>query len=236
MAFVIFAGNVAPEKLVPLLTVVQQDTGCTYTSIYRGKPARKLLAKLGKHDQTFLFEHQNDPGFNPANPPGTSTHELRSDGVAYRGPRGRPLRWWQCGIDVDDAHVEAFIRSCNKHGWHAHITYPNSVLEHHHVNLTRPPKYSLAVMWRARPVKRGSGGPRARWVVRTLRYIKDPQTHKPYLAPRGTPSKRIWAQQENAIKRFQRDHHQKGDGIVGLQTYRQMAAARRAEAARRKKK
>ena len=36
MAFVIFAGNVAPEKLVPVLAAIQQDTGCVYQSIYRG--------------------------------------------------------------------------------------------------------------------------------------------------------------------------------------------------------
>lgn len=242
MAFKIFSGNVVPEKLVPLLSVIQQETGVRYQSVFRGKSARKLLAKVGKHDQAYLYDGwiHHRPGFLPANPPGRSTHELRSDGVAYRGPVGRRLHWWQVGIDVDDAHVDDFIRAANRHGWHAHITYPNSKLEHHHINLTREPKYSPYVLWRTRPIHRGDVGPRARWVLNTLRYVRDPDTKKPYLTVSGKPARRIGDHQVDAIKRFQRDHHQKADGKVGLQTYRQMAAARRAEkkrrAAERKKK
>lgn len=231
MAFKIFAGNVAPEEIIPLLATIQDETGLQYQSIFRGKEARGLLAKLGKHDQEFLFEHQNEPGFNPANPPGRSTHELRSDGVAYAGPPGRRLKWWQVGIDTDNP--EAFIRAANRHGWHAHITYPSNPREHHHVNLTRPPKYSPTVLWKYKPIKRGDGGPRARWIVNTLRYVRDPDTKKPYLTPIGKASTHIWKKQEDAIKRFQRDHHQKADGLVGLQTYRQMVASKRAEKKRR---
>lgn len=217
----------APERLIPLLITIKAETGCTYQSIFRGTEARRLLAKCGKHDQAYLYAHQHDPGFNPANPPGRSTHECRSDAVAYRGPVGRRLRWWQVGIDVDDAHVAAFIAAANRHGWHAHITYPGSASEYHHINLTKRPKYSPAIWWRIRPVKRGSKGPRAAAVVRILRGVPSPKTGERYLKPRGKAARHIGAQQEAAIKHFQRDHHQKADGVVGIQTWRQMQAAKR---------
>ena len=39
----------------------------------------------------------------PANPPGRSSHELCSDGVAFAGPVGRELPWWQLGLDVSES-------------------------------------------------------------------------------------------------------------------------------------
>lgn len=235
MAFVIFSGNVAPRRLVPLLTVVQQETGCSYASIYRGSEATGLLHQLGKLSQAELYDGwvQRRPGFNPANPPGRSTHELRNDGVAYRGRAGRKLRWYQCGIDVDDEHVDDFIKACNRHRWHAHITYPNTPSEHHHVNLTRRPRFGPAVWWRVRPVQLHSRGPRARSVIRLLRGTMSPVTHERYLKPQGTPGRVITPHHVEAIKHFQRDHHQKADGVVGLQTYRALRAAHRRQEAKR---
>lgn len=235
MAFVIFSGNVAPKKLVPLLTVIQQETGCSYSSIYRGDGVSSLLRQLGKMSQRELYDgwvHRR-PGFNPANPPGYSTHELRNDGVAYAGPRGRKLAWYKCGIDVDDAHVHAFIEACNRHGWHAHITYPSDPREFHHVNLTKRPKFGPSVWWRVSPVKLGSRGPRARWVIRALRGTASPKTHERYLKPHGKPGRKILPHHVEAIKHFQRDHHQKADGIVGVQTMRQLRASHRSQLKKR---
>src|SRR3954470_16711372 len=95
-------------------------------SAYRGDAARSLLKRLGGHTQAFLYHawRRRLPGFNPANPPGRSTHELRSDGVAYRGPVGRKLSYWCVGMDVDDGHVAAFKRAAAKHGWIAFQPYP----------------------------------------------------------------------------------------------------------------
>lgn len=79
-------------------------------------------------------------GFNPANPPGRSTHELRSDAVAYRGPVGRPLSWWQLGLDCSEA---AELRTVlNRLGYAAFRPYPDG-REVHHVNLRRSPTARL---------------------------------------------------------------------------------------------
>jgi hypothetical protein len=42
------------------------------------------------------------PGANPANGPGQSTHERRNDGIAYPGPVGEQLEYWQVGMDWDN--------------------------------------------------------------------------------------------------------------------------------------
>lgn len=71
----------------------------TLTSADRRKG---IPERYGKLSQAALYAGwiAHKLGFNPANPPGRSTHELRSDGVAYRGPVGRPLSWWQEGLDA----------------------------------------------------------------------------------------------------------------------------------------
>lgn len=241
MSYVVIDGCPAPERLEPLLREIKAAIGCTYQSIYRGSDAEKLLKANGKHSQAFLFDgfRRGLPGFNPANPPGQSTHELRSDAVAYAGPVGRQLRWWQVGIDVDDAHVAAFISAAAQRGWTAHITYPTSRLEYHHVNLVKAPKISAALWWKWRPIRRGARavpGTRGRWVVKTLRFLESPRDHKRYLHPHGKPPRTITSHVAGAIAHFQRDHHQHADGVVGLHTMRQMRAAKRSQTRKRKAK
>lgn len=124
-----------PKPMYPLLKKLKRETGCTYESIYRGTDVEKLLEHYGKHDQAWLYAHL--PA-GTANPPGRSTHELRSDGVAYAGPIGRKLVWWQCGIDIDDAHVDAVIAAARKHGWTLFRPYGAGV-EFHHVNFAHRP-------------------------------------------------------------------------------------------------
>lgn len=235
MSYVVVTGCPAPERLEPLLREIASEIGCSYNSIYRGTDARRLLEANGKHDQAWLYAHL-PPGV--ANPPGRSTHELRSDGQAYAGPVGRRLRWWQCGIDLDDRHVAAFIRAASKRGWSAHVTYPGSAVEAHHVNLTRAPHISMALWFKWRPVRHGQKAKtgRPRWVVKRLRFLASPKDHERYLKPHGKPPGRIDDHVVAAIKRFQRDHHQKADGIVGMHTYRQMRASYRSQKAKRAKK
>src|SRR4051812_14977149 len=93
--------------------------GARLQSCYRGTDAESLLRRLGKSSQRalWLLWQRRAPGANPANPPGRSTHELRSDGVAYPGPVGRKLSYWQVGMDWDDAHIEALIRAAKRRGW-----------------------------------------------------------------------------------------------------------------------
>jgi lysozyme len=124
-----------PKPMYPLLRKLKEETGCVYQSIYRGTDVEKLLEKFGKHDQAWLFANL-PPG--TANPPGRSTHELDSDGVPYPGPIGRKLVWWECGIDIDDAHVDAVIAAARKHGLTLFRPYGAGV-EFHHVNFAHKP-------------------------------------------------------------------------------------------------
>lgn len=131
-----------PAKLAPFLNILLKRSGASLQSCYRGDDARALLNHLGKSSQTQLWQGYQDhrPGFNPANPPGFSTHELHSDGVAYpHVPRGGKLLWWQCGIDIDDAHVERFIAHARKLGWDVWRPYPAGS-EYHHVNFRKAPR------------------------------------------------------------------------------------------------
>jgi lysozyme len=131
-------GCPCPRPLYAVLKKLKKETGCTYQSIYRGTDAEALLNRYGKHSQAYLYAHQGTEGIGPANPPGQSTHELCSDGVPYPGPLGRKLVWWQCGIDVDDAHVEALIAAAKRHGWKLYRPYPSGS-EYHHVNFAAKP-------------------------------------------------------------------------------------------------
>jgi hypothetical protein len=137
-------GCPVPRQLARIIRPALKASGATLTSCYRGSDpqGQRILHRNGKHTQAELyygFVHHL-PGFLPANRPGTSTHELRSDGAAYAGPVGRKLAWWQCGMDVDDAHVKRFERELRKRGVKVHQPYPTGS-EFHHVNLsTRPPR------------------------------------------------------------------------------------------------
>lgn len=139
--FVIYDGCVAPAALVPFLKKLKARTGCHYNSIYRGDGVDLLLNKLGKHSQRQLFDgfQRGLPGYLPANRPGTSTHELKSDGVAYPNvPVGHDLVWWQCGLDVNDDEVEKVKREAAKFGWEVWQPYPGT-REVHHLNFKRKP-------------------------------------------------------------------------------------------------
>lgn len=101
-----------------------------------------VAEKYGRMSQARLYAGwvARKAGFNPANPPGRSSHELRSDGVAYKGPVGRPLAWWQLGLDLSDS--ETFIRVASSRGYSFRRPY-SSASERHHVNLRKSPTRQL---------------------------------------------------------------------------------------------
>lgn len=72
----------------------------------------------------------------PANPPGRSSHELCSDGVAFTGPVGRELPWWQLGLDVSQSDQLLHILTALGYGVRRPYNTPS---EFHHVNFTRNP-------------------------------------------------------------------------------------------------
>ena len=98
--------------------------------------------KYGKLSQYALYMGwlAGKAGYAPANRPGRSTHELRSDSVAYRGPVGRPLAWWQLGLDVTES--DQLLAILNRLGYDAFRPY-SAGSERHHINLRKSPRRNL---------------------------------------------------------------------------------------------
>ena len=223
-----------PRKMYPLILEVKRRTGATLNSCYRASDAEHLLRRCGKLSQRQLYERwrAGRPGYNPANPPGRSTHELRSDGVAFSGPVGRRLRWWQVGMDWSSPGE--VVRAFNKLGY-AHITYPGNPQEGHHVNVYRKPRRKLMKFLRriydGRTLRAGHKGKDVQHLIWQLRYLG-------FLAKDFVPAKRDGKMLFNgpvrdAVVNFQERHFHKGDGIVGPQTKRQLIVSVRRKRARR---
>lgn len=211
-----------PEPLYDELYAIKQRTGVVYTSIYRGTDVEPLLRKLGKQSQRQLYEGwiNRRPGYNPANPPGYSTHELRSDGVAFpQWTRGARIPWYACGIDSTNA--SAIIREGSRRGWTVTLTYPSNPREQHHVNFRKAPRFKLFPV-----LKLGSRGPRVALLNRRLKRLGFRTKNS------GVFSDATYL----ALRKFQRRWHQKDDGIYGIQTDRQLKAALRKKAQERKRK
>jgi hypothetical protein len=206
-----------PSKLLPELKAIKDATGCVYASIYRGTDSRTLLEQCGKHDQKWLFENL-PPG--QANPPGASTHELFNDGVAYTWPAHVKMSWWHCGIDVDDAHVQAACDAARARGWIVTITYPTSPVEHHHINFRKRPIINLF-----KPLKLGSDGPRVKRLTQRLARLHPPPTPgQTYMEWHGVTS-HFTDHVEKAVKHFQSDHLLAPDGVVDSHTNAQLRVA-----------
>jgi hypothetical protein len=128
--FRIIDGCPCPETIAPYVYIVLREANQTASSIYRGRDARALLHRHGKHDQAEI--HEMYPAIS--NPPGRSQHELRSDGHANRGPVGRRIEEWEIGVDsgTDDAQAKARVEAAaRKHGWHVRHPYTRGVEGHH---------------------------------------------------------------------------------------------------------
>lgn len=142
MKFEVIDNCPVPVQIAPQVRLLKHDVPkAVLQSAYRGDQAAGLLRRLGKSTQAMLYRGwlKRLPGFNPANPPGFSTHELHSDGVAYRGPRGRIIRAWGCGLDWNDDAVGDLIQAAHRRGWELFRPY-KSGSEHHHLNFRKYPK------------------------------------------------------------------------------------------------
>jgi GH24 family phage-related lysozyme (muramidase) len=228
MKFEIVDDCPVPAGLADCVREIKRQTGARLASCDRSKEAEPYLRRLGKQSQRQLYDGwvRRLPGYNPANPPGFSTHERRNDGTAYPGPRGMVLRYWQVGMDWSDS--EAVVRAAAKLGFTATRTYPRDQREHHHLNFRKEPKVKLR-----RLLKLGSKGYRVAKMTRDLTIARDP-TGKPYLDKgQGIFDEKVDA----ALRRFQKDWDQLVDGVYGEQTARQLAVAVRAakRAAKEKK-
>jgi lysozyme len=116
-----------------------------------------VLAKFNKrhgtnlHGQQYLYDHQREPGFFPANRPGTTSHCLCADGnPAYRVgskvvPTGGKLPRYFLGIDACDTgpgckpnDCSTLIGTLEKLGYHVTRPY-HSGSEAHHFSFTNDP-------------------------------------------------------------------------------------------------
>lgn len=135
--FRVIQGCPFPAAIAPYFAILVADTGTTVNSGYRGDDAASILHAHGRHTQREVFQ-TSPPGV--ANPPGYSSHELRSDGNAiYRVPRGQKIPDWQCGIDVNDGDVLRMIAAAKTRGWTLVRPYTAGV-EFHHLVFARQPR------------------------------------------------------------------------------------------------
>lgn len=139
VTFRIIDGCPVNARVAPYVALVLARAKQRANSIYRGEDAAVLLHAHGKHTQAELYATL--PA-GVANPPGRSTHELRSDGVAYRGPIGRRLARWQQGVDSggnDHASKLAIEEAAAHYGWAVKHPYVAGV-EGHHWNFVKAPR------------------------------------------------------------------------------------------------
>lgn len=210
-------------SLAKVLRELDDEIAITFTSIDRSQAAvdfaRSHGAVLSSQAELYQGYVEHKPGFNPANPPGYSTHERRSDGVAYpQFTRGLPIPAWATGID--STNPQGLIAAAGKHGYVATVTYPGSSAEAHHINFRRKPIFSLPVL------KFGSKGPRVRKLTGRLSRLRRPHTDGTYL---NSPTSDFNANVKDAVRAFQADHHLVVDGIVGTNTLRQLKVSIRAQ-------
>ena len=206
-----------PRKLAHEVRALKAETGAVLNSCDRSSDAEPLLRRFGKHSQRELYQNfLRDPAhWNPANPPGFSTHERRNDGKAYPGTRGARLSYWQVGMDWSDP--SKIIRAAAKRGWIVTTTYPDSAREVQHVNFRKDPEHDIVL-------RRGSSGREVEKLTRALARITSPKDAEPYLERAQSRYDKVV---EAAVTRFQRDFRQCVDGVYGPQTATQLAVTLR---------
>lgn len=148
--YLIIDGCPVPYMVAPYVHELLLVAGQSANSIYRGTDAAKQLGHYGKHDQAWLYA--NLPA-GQANPPGQSTHELYSDGVAYpHYARGERLpETWMVGVDSgsNTLHDRQAIQHAATHlGYDVFHPYAAGVEMHHWNFRTRPKSKNPAkIIW-----------------------------------------------------------------------------------------
>lgn len=212
------AARPVPRRFAPIVKAVLARAGgrAWINSCARTQAAvdfaRKRGAVLSSQKELYDGWVKRLPGFNPANPPGRSTHEGFSDGVVYPGPIGRALRWWQWGLDIG-GDVDGFIRAARALGWI--VVRPYDVAsERHHVNFVKPPFFRKGVL---RP---GFKGKRVRKLRRWLVELGCLNRSKLGGTVYGPAV-------EKAVRRLQKRYGLEQDGVFGPHTRAQLKAALR---------
>lgn len=206
-----------PAKLAPALRRIKARSGATLNSCDRSPEAEPILRRHGKKSQRQLYEGfiKGLPGYNPANPPGKSTHERRCDRIAYPLPVGARLPYWCVGMDW--SHPGAVISAARTEGFLAKVTYPSNPREGHHINFSKEPRLKLR-----RALKRGSKGRAVVALTRRLSFVHSREDGKPYLdGKRGV----FDVETEAALRKFQREHQLEVDGVLGPHSQSQLMAS-----------
>lgn len=124
-----------PASIAPYVARILKHAEQTCNSIYRGEDAKDLLHANGKHTQAEI--HRMYPAIS--NPPGYSSHELRSDGTV--GPRGSRIPEWAVGVDSgtdSPASRDAITAAAKALGWEVWHPYSRGVEAHHWQFRRRP--------------------------------------------------------------------------------------------------
>lgn len=137
-ATVAFDGVPTMRGLALLLSHARRNG--EWTGGLNSSDRRKGVAeRYGHQSQAQLYDgwiHRR-PGYLPANPPGFSSHELRSDGnPVFRTTRGGALPWYMLGLDVTDD--QGLVSALHRLGIDARHPY-SSGSEAHHINILRDP-------------------------------------------------------------------------------------------------
>lgn len=217
------AGCPCPRELAPFVREVVRRTGVAPVTIYRGDDAEalRILHANGKHSQRELYDAAlRGEGWRfgirgTPNPPGQSTHELRSDGRAFPGPVGRALPEIQCGMDWPlwaISHVKAEFAKLGCRPIHP---YPGTT-EAHHICCTRAGKLSPTLLLASDPLEPGDRDP----LVKDVQvFMKRAGRYDGEIAEKvGTYGPVLGA----IVKRWQREHDLTADGVVGPKTYAAM--------------
>lgn len=206
-----------PEPLVGPIERVNKRTGEIPVSVYRGHGAASILNKYGKHTQDQLFNASAAQRaawgvLGTPDRPGTSTHECKSDGVAFRGPVGRPIRDFQCGMDWNNTAIPKVMSAFIADGEHPIHPYASG-LEYHHINLIKPPR----ILYSFLPLRFGHSNRRVFVYILTARLKK--------CGYMNNKINRFDKAVESAVKLFQRDHHLNATGVVDIHTWLNLRAA-----------
>jgi hypothetical protein len=212
-----------PVEMAGRVAACKRASGLTLNSCFRGSEAKALLRRLGKMDQPTLYWGWINrlPGYNPANPPKNSPHECYSDGVSPPGyRRGQRIPNDMCGEDWSNG--PAAINVYRRMGVPAYRPYSDG-REVQHVGMSRRPKgmaYIPNLM---------VGSKDKKYVVQLKRRLafvprpKDKGGKVYYPGDKKAQRSPIFTDAlEDAVKRFQRDHGLKDDGIVGSTTWAQL--------------
>jgi murein L,D-transpeptidase YcbB/YkuD len=120
-------------------------------------------------------------------------------------------------VGQDWSDPGAVVREAKRIGFTATVTYPTNPREGHHINFRKEPR----LVPQYKPLRLGSTGRRVKGLTRRLTFIKDRHGHHYLKHAYNTYTKEV----ESAVRRFQIDHHQRADGVYGLQTARQLNAS-----------